>query len=75
MASNDHYQLTELTPVTLQNAAEELTDVKVPYACKTEDPNPVADPDENTYIDDAADRWLRQLQSLFRGLPKEMFVN
>ena len=49
--------------------------MKVPYICKPEDPSLVADPDENTYIDAAADSWLRQLQSFFRRLPKEMFVN
>ena len=63
--NNDDKQLTELTPVSLINVKQECTDVKVPYAV---DVAIYDDADNNENI------LYNQLQILYRGLPKEMFV-
>lgn len=83
--------LTELTPVSVLNEFGELTDVKVPYHSSQDSYIPDAQQrycengDElnyNTPYDDVEDVCgdadeveIRQLTVLFRGLPKEMFVN
>lgn len=64
--NNDDKQLTELTPVSLINVKQECTDVKVPYAV---DVAIYDDADNNENI------LYNQLQILYRGLPKEMFVS
>lgn len=59
-------QLTELTPVGLIDVKQECTDVKVPF---TVDVAIYDDADNNENI------LYNQLQILYRGLPKEMFVS
>lgn len=67
---------TQLTPVQLVNKNGDLTDAKVPYEPYE---SQVTDDDEYEQQDYEQDteyqEVLNKLQGLFKGLPREMFVN
>lgn len=71
---------TELTPTTMVNSDNEITDVKIPYIStqmsENDIPNaqqPPVSQEEN--YPTPSENEINQLLVLFRGLPRDMFIN
>ena len=70
MEDNESHVLTELTPVVIENVYGEMTEAKVPYR------NDNCNTDSSIDAEAASPaQTYNTLMVLYRGLPKEMFVN
>lgn len=73
-------QYTELMPVTLVNYDNDITDVKVPFMSTQASENDIPNGQQYPVLDEEnyptpSETEITQLLVLFRGLPREMFIN